>query len=80
MSRSNLNGSVDLLADAMRRVFKEAVEEAVQPLADQMETGFRDQRTEFNDRIQTTDENMAAQFVAQEKKISRLIKGQRATK
>ena len=32
MSKQKLNGSVDLLAKAMRQVFSEAVEEAVEPL------------------------------------------------
>jgi len=32
MAGDKLNGSVDLLAKAMRQVFKEAVEEGVQPL------------------------------------------------
>ena len=37
MSKGNLNGSVDLLADAMRKVFKESVEGAVKPLEDRVE-------------------------------------------
>jgi len=32
MANDNLNGSVDLLANAMRKVFSEAVEGAVKPL------------------------------------------------
>ena len=32
-------------------------------------------RKEFNDRIDTTNQNMQAQFAEQEKKISRLIAG-----
>ena len=32
MSKDNQNGSVDLLADAMRKVFSEAVSDAVEPL------------------------------------------------
>ncbi len=83
MSKSSLNGSVDLLADAMRKVFKEAVEGAVQPLTDQVKavrTEVGDLRTEVNDQIKTTNENMGAQFAAQEEKIGKLIKGQQASK
>ena len=32
MSGSKLNGSVDLLAKAMRQVFTEAVEEGIRPI------------------------------------------------
>jgi len=36
--KSKLNGSVDLLAEAMRKVFSEAVEEAVNPLTTEVKT------------------------------------------
>ena len=38
--KPKLNGSVDLLAKAMRQVFKEAVQEGVAPLREDMKTGF----------------------------------------
>lgn len=36
MAESKLNGSVDLLADAMRKVFTEEVKVGVQPMHDDM--------------------------------------------
>ncbi|MDE0532281.1 MAG: hypothetical protein OXI01_12655 [Albidovulum sp.] len=83
----NLNGSVNLLADAMRKVFTEAVEVAVEPLTTQvsaLRTNVADMRTEIhsmeerlNKRIDTTNENMQAQFAEQEKKIGTLISERR---
>ena len=40
MAKKALNGSVDLLAKAMRQVLKEAVEEGTAPLREDMKTGF----------------------------------------
>ena len=37
MTKDSLNGSTDLLAKAMRRVFKEEVQEGVQPVKDAVE-------------------------------------------
>lgn len=85
--QKKLNGSADLLADAMRKVFTEAVEAGVAPVRDdmaRMEGRLREDVTEMegrlHKRIDTTNENMAAQFAAQEQKIGKLIKGRPAAK
>ncbi len=81
--KGKLNGSVDILAKAMREVFTEAVEGAVDPLTTEVKalrTEVGDMEGRLNDRIDTTNENMAAQFAAQEEKIGKLIKGRRAAK
>ena len=65
-----LNGSVDLLADAMKKVFEESmvtVQEAVKEDMDGMER-------RLSDRIDTTNKNMQSQFANQEKKIGKLLK------
>ncbi len=75
-ANSNLNGSVDLLANAMRKVFGEAVEGAVNPLTTEVKalrTEVVALRTEVNDKIDTTNENMQAQFAEQQKKIGKLM-------
>lgn len=71
-----LNGSVDLLAQAMRSVFSEAVQGAVEPLAEQVKavrTDVSELRSDMNKQIKTTNENMQSQFAQQEKKIGQLI-------
>ena len=63
------NGSVDLLASAMRQVFTEAVEGAVEPINNQMKalrTDMHDMEERLNERIdtglKTTNENVQAQL------------------
>ena len=75
MAKESLNGSVELLAKAMRRVFSEAVEGAVAPLRDDI-AGISDGMATKTD-IKTTSENMQSQFAAQEKKIGQLLKAPR---
>ena len=67
--KPGLNGSVNLLADAMRRVFTEAVEGAVDPLRTEMKamrTDMRDMETRLEAKIdaraETTDQNVQAQI------------------
>ena len=79
MSDQNLNGSVDLLADAMRKVFAEAVEGAVSPLGgkiDALSGDIDSMRGEMATKtdIETTNKNMQAQFSEQEKTIGKLIR------
>lgn len=83
MSRK-LNGSVDLLAKAMRDVFTESVETAIEPLRTEMRTEIRAMRTEMRDmesrlngridetnaRIDTTNQNMQAQFAQHRKDVA----------
>ena len=83
MSTKKLNGSVDTLALAMRQVFTEAVEGAVEPLATEVKalrTDMRDMEGRLNQRIDdvegqinTTNKNMGIQFTQQEQKIKKLI-------
>ena len=77
MVKKSLNGSVELLADAMRKVFSEAVEGAAEPLHEDMK-GLRADMQGMGARmgkgIKTTNENMQVQFAAQEKKIGQLLK------
>ena len=67
-----LNGSVDMLAQAMRKVFSEAVEGAVEPLRDDIAVIGEGMVTKAD--LETTNENMQAQFAEQEKKIGQLLK------
>ena len=77
-----LNGSVELLARAMRKVFSEAVEGAAEPLHEDMK-GLRTDMQGMSARmatkadIKTTNENMQYQFAEQEKKIGQLLKARR---
>ena len=70
---SKLNGSVDMLAQAMRKVFSEAVEGAVEPLRDDIAVIGDSMATRAD--IETTNKNMQSQFAEQEKKIGQLLKG-----
>ena len=77
MSNGKLNGSVDLLADAMRKVFSEAVETAVEPLTAEVKalrTEVGEMEGRLNGRIDTTNQNMQVQFSKQEERIAALIK------
>ena len=61
MAKQNLNGSVNLLADAMRKVFTESVENAIEPLTQQVKalrTEVHDMEGHLNKRIDTTNKNM----------------------
>jgi len=69
---TKLNGSVDLLADAMRQVFSEAVQEAVDPLT----TEVKAMRSDVNDlkkENQTTRENVHAQLAEHRKEVRKII-------
>ena len=71
-----LNGSVDMLANAMRQVFKEAVEGAVEPTHKEVKALRTDMQSmegrlntkidateeRLNERIDTTNENVQAQL------------------
>jgi len=80
--KSKLNGSVNLLADAMRKVFSEAVESAVDPLTTEvkavrgelagMRTEMLDMEGRLNERIDTTNKNMQSQFAEQQKEIGKI--------
>ena len=83
MAKKGLNGSVNLLADAMRKVFTEAVEGAVEPLTAEVKalrTETHDMEGRLNKRIdetnkkiddglKTTNENVQAQLAQQNKNV-----------
>ncbi len=80
MEESKLNGSVNLLAQALRDVFSEAmtsVRNGVKADMKEMESGIRsDMNTmegRLSDHIDTTNQNMASQFAEQEKKMGKMI-------
>jgi len=89
IDKGKLNGSVNVLAEAMRNVFSEAVISAVEPLREDMqamenrlngridglETRIDNVKNELETRIDTTNQNMQAQFAHQEKKIGTMIAG-----
>ena len=65
--KKGLNGSVDMLAGAMRQVFKEAVEGAVAPINDQVKalrTEVGDMRENMATKadLAITNENVQAQL------------------
>ena len=71
--KDRLNGSVSLLADAMRQVFSEAVQGAVEPVATEVKalrTEVHDMEGRLNERIDTTNENVQAQLAQHRKDIS----------
>ena len=57
------NGSVNDLAAAFRNVMREAVEEAIEPMATEMVA----MEARLTKRIDTTETNMSAQFAAHKK-------------
>ena len=78
--KPGLNGSVNLLADAMRKVFTEAVEGAVDPLRTEMKamrTEIRDDMNSMEKRLEakidtradTTDQNVQVQIADMERRM-----------
>ncbi len=75
---SSFDGSVQLLADALQQVVREAVRDGVAPVRQDVQTLRQDMQAmedRLNDRIDVTNQNVQAQFAEQEKKIARLIRG-----
>lgn len=62
--QTKLNGSVNMLADAMRRVFTESVEGAVEPLREDM----CDMEKHLVARADTTDRNVQVQIADMERR------------
>ena len=73
MAKKNLNGSTDLLAKAMRKVFIEAVEGAVEPLREDLGEGS-DGLESLEKELKTTNENVQAQLAQNRKDISADLK------
>ena len=84
MKESNkMNGSVGLLAEAMRKVFQEATAQAVEPVMEEMtameerlDNKIDGHAENLDKRISTAETNMSAQFGQQKKDISDEIKRQ----
>ena len=64
------NGSVDILAGAMRTVFSELLDES----REKTQEDLKGVEERLGKRIDTTNENMQVQFAEQEKKISKVIR------
>lgn len=76
-ARSKLNGSVDLLADALRQVIRESmdgVESNVLELMEQQEAEFKKAQKTTDKRVETMEKNMNVQFAEQGKAIAKLTK------
>ena len=84
---SSFNGSVQLLAEALQQVVREAVgplSRDMQAMRQDMQTMRQDMQAmrqdmqamedRLNVRIDVTNQNMQAQFAEQEKKIAHLIR------
>jgi len=74
--RNKMNGSLDLLASAMRDVFSEAmisVRNGMKADLKDMEGRLNLRIDETNARIGTTNQNMAAMFSEQEKKVGEMM-------
>ena len=82
-AKSKLNGSVDLLAKAMRQVFTEAVEQGVMPLGEKisgLESRMDGLQREVRDGLETTNKNVQVQLAQHRKDVSsdvrRIVKRQ----
>ncbi len=82
MKQKKLNGSADLLANAIRQVFEEATEKSrVEVRGDihEMEKNLSSKIDNLDKKIdttnKTTNENMQAQFAEQEGKIAKMVGG-----
>ena len=65
-----LNGNVDLLAKAMRRVVSEAVQEGIKPVRDDMRDMEVRLKKELETGLRTTNENVQAQLAQHRKEMA----------
>ena len=66
MTSKNFNGSVEILAGAMRKVFDECMTGTREAMKEDLE----EVRVDLSERMDTTNKNMQAEFAAQEKQIA----------
>ena len=66
-----LNGSVDILAKAMKQVFQEATAQAVEPVMEEMTAMEKRLDKKIDSAVETTNGNMQAQFAKQEEKVAK---------
>ncbi len=71
MTQEKMNGSADLLAKAIRKVFEETSEN----VRDSVKEDMQEMEKNLSDKIDTTNQNMQAQFAQQEKKIAKMVRG-----
>ena len=72
-SKNKMNGSVDLLAKALKGVVSEAIEENNDLILTTIKDDMAAMEGRLNKRIDTTDKNMSEQFAAQAQYISEEI-------
>jgi hypothetical protein len=79
MAENKLNGSVELLARSIRDVFQDAmsitrenIKEDMASMKQDVAKNLSDMETRLNSHIDTTNNNMQAQFARQEEIISNL--------
>ena len=81
MSGSKMNGSVELLADAMRKVFTEAVQEGVQPIKESVD-GLKQDVDKRMDSVDSHLDDISARVTHHQKALdgikNRMPKGKRA--
>ena len=71
MSGSKMNGSVDLLAKAMRSVFTEAVAEGVQPVKDAVD-GLKKDVDKRMDRVDSHLADLSTRVTHHQKALGRI--------
>ena len=80
--KEKLNGSTDLLAQAIRKVFEESREIATADMKEELsmwgeqirgDLALKADKADIDTTINTTNENMQAQFAEQERKIGKLL-------
>ena len=73
MAKEKINGSVDLLAKAMRQVFTEAVEEGVEPIRKDI-AEIKENVTGLKGDIKQTNKNVQTQLAQNRKDITADVK------
>lgn len=65
-----LNGSTELLAKAMQSAFADAVERGLVPVRKEIKDGLDELRSDFNERLDTTDRNVQEQLASHRKDVA----------
>ena len=71
---NKLNGSVDLLAQAMRKVFKEATQEAVEPVIDLIADSEKRLENKIDSAVEATNKNVQAELSQHRKDVAADVK------
>ena len=70
---NKLNGSVDLLADAMHKVFQESMEVVESSINSKLGAMEERMTSHFDGQIDTTNQNMSIQFAEVHKEVGKLV-------